>query len=255
VSNASFSLEDRVALVTGSRRGLGRAIAYAFAEAGADVAVCDLIANSGELEEVAEGIGSFGRRAMSLEIDISEKKSVDSVVHAVIEQFGHIDILVNNAAIVVRTPLIDLSEGDWQKMIDVDLKGYFLCSQAVGHKMIERRKGTIINIASSMGMKAGQNRGAYSIAKAGVIMMTRVFALELAKYNIRVNAISPHIIKTDFSRPVWTDPEVLKGVLAEVPLGCSGEPEDVARPAVFLASDASKYMTGHTIAVDGGWLA
>jgi NAD(P)-dependent dehydrogenase (short-subunit alcohol dehydrogenase family) len=255
VSASGFSLEGNVALVTGGRRGLGKAIALAFAEAGADVAVCDLVADSGELEEVAKAVRSFGRRAMCLEIDTSKKKSVDEVVQAVIAGFGCIDILVNNAAIVLRIPLIDLSEEDWQKMIDVDLKGYFLCSQVVGRKMIERKKGTMINIASSMGMKAGQNRGAYSVAKAGVIMLTRVLALELAKYNIRVNAISPHIIKTDFSRPVWSDPEALKSVLADVPLGRSGEPDDVARPAVFLASDASKYMTGHTIAVDGGWLA
>ena len=255
MNDSSFSLEGRVALVTGSRRGIGKAIALAFAEAGADVAVCDLVIDSGELGEVAKGVESLGRRALALQIDTGEKKIVDSVVQAVVDRFGFIDILVNNAAIVLRTPLIELGEEDWQKMIDVDLKGYFLCSQAVGRRMIERKKGTIINIASSMGMKAGQNRGAYSIAKAGVIMMTRVFALELAKFNIRVNAISPHIIKTDFSRPVWSDPEALKGILAEVPLACAGEPNDIARPAVFLASSASKYITGHTLAVDGGWLA
>ena len=255
MSIRDFSLEGCVAIVTGSRRGIGKGIALAFAEAGADVVVCDLVVQDGELEAVAQEIERAGKRSLAVRTDVSKKGDVDNLIKRVTDNFGRIDILVNNAAIMVRSTLLELNEEDWDKMVDIDLKGCYLCSQAVAKRMVDKRTGNIINIASSMGIRAGENRGAYSIAKAGVIMLTRVMAVELANYNIRVNAISPHLIKTEFSRPVWSDSEALNKILAEIPLGYPGEPEDVAKAALFLASNASRYITGHTLVIDGGWLA
>lgn len=250
------SLKDRVVIVTGSRRGIGKGIALAFAEAGADVAVCDVTVNDGELDAVTKEVEKMGRRSLAVETDVTKKSDVDSLVRKVMDRFGRIDVLVNNAAIILRLKLIELEEKDWDKMINIDLKGNFLCSQAVAKIMVDNKtSGNIINIASSMGIRAGINRGAYSIAKAGVIMLTKVMAAELANYNIRVNAIAPHFIKTELNQSIWSNTEALDKLLADIPLGYPGEPKDVANAAVFLASDASRYVTGHTLAIDGGWLA
>jgi NAD(P)-dependent dehydrogenase (short-subunit alcohol dehydrogenase family) len=256
VNISEFSLDGKVAIITGGRRGLAKAIALAFAKAGADIAVCDLVVEGGELEAVAEEIEGLGRRSLAVQTDITQKSDVDILVQKVMNEFGHIDILVNSAAVVVRLPLLELSEDDWDKTMNTDLKGYFLCSQSVGREMVNSKKGSIINISSCMGIRVGgkKNRGTYAIAKAGVIMLTKVLALELATYNIRVNAIAPYLIKTEFSQPLWSDPKVLKQMLAEVPIGHLAEPSDVASVALFLASGASSYITGHALAVDGGWL-
>lgn len=251
----TFSLEGKVAVITGGRRGIGRAIAIAFAEAGADVAVCDLIVEDGELEVVAKEIQRLGRRSIAIRTDITKKTDVDNLTQRVIDEFGVIDILVNNAAVFLLAPLLETSEDDWDLIIDTNLKGYYLCCQAAGKKMIERRRGNIINMASRAALKAQIERGAYSVAKAGVVMLTRVVAVELARYNIRVNAIAPGMVKTERLLPFWSNSEYLKQREAEIPLGRVAEPSDIIGAALFLASDASAYVTGHTIVVDGGSLA
>jgi NAD(P)-dependent dehydrogenase (short-subunit alcohol dehydrogenase family) len=252
VSSLPFPLPGRVAVVTGGRRGIGKAIALALAEAGAGIALCDRIIDDGELEAVAEKVKRVGRRSLAVKADITNRADVDSLVQKVVDEFGAIDILVNNAATNIRAPLLELGEEGWDRVIDTDLKGYYLCSQAVGRIMVERKRGNIINIASTAALKAAPEMGAYCIAKAGVVMLTRVLALELAQYNIRVNAIAPFMVKTKFSQPLWSEPETLKQIESEIPLGRLAETNDITGSVLFLASDASSYITGQTVIVDGG---
>jgi len=248
----SFSLEGKVAIVTGGSKGIGREIALAFAEVGADVVVCSR-ALDGQLEAVAEEIRGLGRRSLAIPTDITQKASIDNMVQRTADEFGAIDILVNNAGLLVVTPFLEHSEETWDQVIDTNLKGYFLCSQAVAKKMIDRKKGNIINMSSIRGLRAGRDRVAYCVSKSGVIMMTQVMALELAQYNIRVNAIAPGWIKTQLNERLWRAPENRKKIEATVPLGHLAEPDTIAGAALFLASDVSSYITGHTLAVDGGF--
>ena len=248
----SFPLPGKVAIVTGGRRGIGKAIALALAEAGADIAVCDRVIEDGELGVVAEEAQRLGRRSLAVQADITQKADVDSLVERVVAEFGAIDILVNNAAMNIRAPLLELREDGWDRVIDTDLKGYYLCSQAVGKQMVSRKRGNIINIASTAAIKAAPEMGAYCIAKAGVVMLTKILAVELAQYNIRVNAVAPSMVKTKFSQPLWDDPETLKEIESGIPLGRLAETGDIIGSVLFLASDASSYITGHTIIVDGG---
>lgn len=252
MSVPGLSLEGKLAIVTGGRRGIGRAIALAMAEAGADVALCDRVTDDGELAAVAEEIQRLGRRALAVKADVTRKADVDNLVQMVTGEFGAIDILVNNVAMNIMAPLLELGEDGWDKVINTDLKGYYLCCQAAGRKMVDRKGGRIINIASTAAMKAAPGMGAYCIAKAGVVMLTRVLALELAQYNIQVNAIAPYMVRTKFSQPLWSDARTLEQIEAEIPLGRLAETKDVIGAVLFLASDASGYITGHTIVVDGG---
>jgi 3-oxoacyl-[acyl-carrier protein] reductase len=248
-------LEGKKALVTGGSKGIGRAIALSFAGAGADVAVCSQGSKKGQLEGVAEEIQALGRRSLAIRADTGRKSDVEDMVGQVVNQFGEVDILVNNAGILIRSSLMELAEEDWDKLMNVDLKGYFLCSQAVGKRMIEQKKGNIINIATQFAFRAAQvEMGAYGVAKAGVVMMTRFLARELSAHGIRVNGIAPGITKTDFSRKTWSNPELLKTIEDSLPLGRMGEADDMADAALFLASDASRYITGETILMDGGGL-
>jgi NAD(P)-dependent dehydrogenase (short-subunit alcohol dehydrogenase family) len=246
------SLAGKVAVVTGGRRGIGRAIALALAEAGADVSLGDRVVDDGALEGVAEEVRKSGRRALAIQADITQKADVDSLVQKTVAEMGAIDILVNNAATNVRAPLLELNEAGWDRVIDTDLKGYYLCSQAAGKVMVKQKRGNIINIASTAAMDTAPKMGAYCIAKAGVVMLTRILAIELAEHNIKVNAVAPSIVKTKFSQPLWADAKTLKEIESGIPLGRLAEPEDIVGAVVFLASDASAYITGHTIVVDGG---
>ena len=251
----NFSLAGKVAIVTGARRGIGEAIALMFAEAGADVAICDIVVEDGLLEAVAEKIKKLGRRSLAVQTDVTKKAEVDSFVQRVIDEFGVIDILVNNAGLEILAPLLEFREEDWDKIMDVDLKGYFLCSQAVGRRMVERKKGNIINIASKAGLRPRETNCVYAIAKAGVLMLTRTMAKQVGRYNVRVNAIAPCTTKTRLSDPVLDDSEALRRRAAEIPLGRIAETRDLIGTTLFLASDASSFITGQTIVVDGGLLA
>jgi NAD(P)-dependent dehydrogenase (short-subunit alcohol dehydrogenase family) len=248
----SYSLSGKVAVVTGGRRGIGRAIALALAGAGADIALGDRTVDDGQLEAAAAEVKKLGRRSLAVKADITSKAEVDNFVQKAADELGAVDILVNNAATNVRAPLLELGEDGWDRVINTDLKGCYLCAQAAGRIMVEQRWGNIVNIASTAALKAAPQMGAYCIAKAGVVMLTKVLAVELGQYNIRVNAVAPYIVKTKFSQPLWSEPEALKQIEAEIPVGRLAETGDIVGAVLFLAADASSYITGQTIIVDGG---
>jgi NAD(P)-dependent dehydrogenase (short-subunit alcohol dehydrogenase family) len=253
MSKPNFSLEGKVAIITGARRGFGKEIALTFAEAGADVGVCDVVVEGGELEAVAKEIQGFGRRSLAIQVDIRRKADVENMVQSVVNEFGRVDILVNNAGVNVKCLLLEFSEDDYDKVIDTDLKGYFLCSQAAGRRMAKQKGGSIINIAAGAATRPPLKSGPYSAAKAGVFALTKSLALELATDNIRANAISPGYAKTGITEWLWRDhPEALQEKAEKIPLGRIAETSDIAAAALFLASDASRYITGATILVDGG---
>ena len=253
MSAIRFSLPGKVAIVTGGKRGVGRAIALAFAEAGADVAVCDVVVEDGELEAVAKEIEKLGRRALAVQVDITRKADVDNMVQKVVDEFGRVDILVNNAAILGdKCPLLEFSENDYDRIVDVDLKGAFLCSQAAGRRMAEQKGGNIINIATVDAMRPSLKSSPYSAAKAGVVMLTKSLAAELAGNNIRANAIAPGWIQTEMTKKRWGSPQSREQLEATIPLGRMAQPSDIAAVALFLASDAAGYVTGHTLVADGG---
>jgi len=248
----NLSLEGRNALVTGGRSGIGKAVALCFAEAGADVAVCDCEVQDGQLNAVAEEIRNIGKRSLGIQADVSLKAEVDSLFETVIREFGTLDILVNCAGIVGTSSLLEMPVEEWDRVLAVDLKSIYLCGQAAGKLMAQQKSGCIVNIASGLGLRGAMNRGAYCAAKSGVVNLTRVMALELAAYNIRVNAIAPGLIKTPLSWRRWKDPELLKQMEGKIPMGRMGEPGEVASAVLFLASDAASYITGQTLSVDGG---
>ena len=190
-----------------------------------------------------------GRRVI-----LADSTKLGHTAFSVFARAGDIDILINNAGIMVRRSLLETEEDVWDNVIDTNLKGTYLCSQAVGRLMVEWRKGNIINISSLAGVRATPNRDAYSVAKAGVIMLTRVLACELGSYNIRVNAIAPWMVKTRMNEDLLSDTEFTKAVLVNTPLGRFGEPDDITGAALFLASDAASWITGQIVVVDGGYI-
>ena len=250
----NFSLEGKVALVAGGSRGIGRACALAFAENGADVVVSSR--KLPDLEAVAEEIRARGRKSMAIASHIAKKEESKNLVEKVIAEFGRIDILFNNAGTnPYFGPIIDAEEWAWDTTMNVNLKGPFLLSQMVAGVMREKGGGSIINTASVGGMRPGQMQGIYSVTKAALIMLTRVMAMEWGKYNIRVNAIAPGVIKTRLSEALWKEPAVGEAAAKRTALGRLGESEDVAGAVLYLASDASSYITGETIVISGGSVA
>jgi len=241
-----FLLGGKVALVTGAKRGIGKGIATTFAEAGANVAV--LGRNADELQPVVQQMQGLGRKALALKCDVSSSSEVEAAVDRVMAELGGIDILVNNAVIYARGALVDMPEDEWDKTLDAGLKGYYLCAQAVTRKaMIPRKAGCIINLASTAGIRPTGRQGAYSIIKAGAIMMTKLLAVELAEHGIRVNALAPTVVKTEN-----TNEAMLRGFMTQLPLGRLTELRELTAAALFLASDAASYISGHTLVVDGG---
>jgi NAD(P)-dependent dehydrogenase (short-subunit alcohol dehydrogenase family) len=248
------SLRNKAALVTGARRGIGKAIACALAAAGADVAVCDVVAEDGLLHSTKSELEKLGSKSIAIAADISRRDDVSDMAQQALKEYGKIDILVNCAGIwIPGQTLIECSDENWDRVIDTNLKGTYLCCQAVGKIMIGQKSGSIINMSSEVGLTPGAGAGAYSISKAGIIMLTRQLALELAIHRIRVNALAPGIVKTDFNAEFWKEPSVEKQTAGMVPLGRLAEPEEVAQAAAFLASDAASYVTGEVICINGGW--
>ena len=240
-----MKLKNKVAIVTGSSRGIGKAIALAFAREGANVVV-NYVRSEDEAKEVVKGIEALNSTGIAIKADISESKDVENMVNKVIEKFGRIDVLVNNAGIGAH--LLKGSDIEkWDKIMDVNLKGVFLCSQAVAKVMLKQKSGNIINISSIAGIEPGLSSLYYSISKAGVIMLTKCLALELAPY-VRVNSIAPGYVKTPMMTRALSEEEIVKSI----PLGRLGTPEDIANVAIFLASSDSDYITGQVIVVDGG---
>ncbi len=240
-----YYLGGKVALVTGAKRGIGRAIALTFAEAGADVAICGRTLAA--LEPVAGEIRARGRRALAVQTDVSRRAEVEALVERVVRELGTIDVLVNNAVIYARGSLVDLPEEDWDRTVNVGLKGYYLCAQAVARVMMEKRRGSIINVCSTAGIRPTGWQGAYSVIKAGDEMMAKLLAVELAAYGIRVNAVAPTVVRTEN-----TNVELFRNFMAQLPLGRLTEVDELAAAVLFLASDAASYISGHTLVVDGG---
>jgi NAD(P)-dependent dehydrogenase (short-subunit alcohol dehydrogenase family) len=245
-----FSLKDKVALVTGSSRGIGKAIAVGLARAGADVALASR--KLPDLEEVAKEIKGAGRKSLAVATHVGRLEEINNLVTKVKEEFGRIDILVNNAGTnPTMDQAIDIGERAWDSIMNLNLKGLFFLSQAVAKLMKEQGGGKIINVASVEGLTPGI-LPVYAISKAGVIMATKVMAQEWAKHNIRVNAIAPGLTKTRFSEALWSNPDILNVAMTMTPMKRVAEPEEMVGAVIFLASDASGYVTGQVLAVDGG---
>jgi len=245
-----YDLTGRVALVTGAGRGLGEQIALALAEAGADVAVAGR--DTARLEVAASNIEQLGRRATVVEVDVQDELQVLRMVDRTREQLGRIDILVNNAGIFQRTPTPELTLARWSQELETNLTGPFLCMKAVHAIMVTQGQGVIINIASVAGLVGRANLAAYCASKAGLIGLTRALAMEWAPLGIRVNAIAPGQFDTDMGAPLMGNPAALREFLKSVPLSRVGKPREIGVLAVTLASDASAFMTGQVIAIDGG---
>ncbi|MBN2317887.1 MAG: glucose 1-dehydrogenase [Acidobacteria bacterium] len=247
-------LNNKVAIVTGARRGIGKTIAVTFADAGADVVVCDAMADDGKLKETEDIIRKRGRRSLAVQADISLRSDVEKMTRLAIDAFGKIDILVNCAGVwIPGQTLVECSDENWDVVIGTNLKGTFLCCREAGRQMIAQRSGCIINLSSQVGLTPAMGAGAYSTSKAGILMLTRQLAQEMAGYNIRVNALAPGIVKTDFNSDFWREPDKEKEASGMVPLGRLAETEDIAQAALFLASDASGYITGEVLCINGGW--
>lgn len=243
-----LSLDGRVAVVTGSRRGVGKAIALRFAEAGADVAVCDIVGGD-ELNATAEEIKKLGQRSLAVQLDVTDKASVNNMIQKVEAELAEIDILVSAAGVLRVTPSINFSEEDWDFVLDTNLKGTFLTNQAVAKGMIKRKRGCIINIASTDAFNPIPHQAAYNCSKIGVCHLTNTLAFEWGRYNVRVNAIAPGCVHTQMMASYGIDDSVCA---AEIALGRMGEPIDIANTALFLASDLAGWISGVTWRVDGG---
>jgi dehydrogenase/reductase SDR family member 4 len=246
-----LSLHGQVALVTGASRGIGRAIALAFADAGADVAISSR--KLPDLEKVADEIKALGRKALPVQAHNREPEDLRRLVATVHEHFGRIDVLVNNAATnPIMAPLVDVEEKAFDQIMNTNVKGYFLMSQLVGQIMIKQGGGNIVNISSVGGVSPDPWLGVYCISKAAINMMTKAFAKELGESHIRVNAIAPGVVKTKFSQALWTNEALMEEEFKHTPLKRIAEPEEVARLALNLVSPASAYITGQIIVMDGG---
>lgn len=248
-----MKLEKKKVIVTGSSRGIGRSIALHCGKAGADVVV-NYHSSTQKANAVAEKIRSMGRKALVIQADVAESSAVKKMVDEAIQEFGRIDILVNNAGIVLKDPMEQLSERDWNRVMNVNLRGPFLCSKYAGRQMIEQESGVIINIASISGLHPEINMGAYSISKAGLIRLSEILAIEWAKYNIRVNAVCPGPVQTPMMKEAYEDPDLYKARTEAIPMKRFAKPEEIAKLVTFLASEDASYITGEQVVIDGGSL-
>ena len=248
-----FKLDGKTALVTGAGGGIGRAMAIALAEAGADVA-CHC-RKAGDADETVSAIRALGRTAIAVAGDMSDKAVPSRLVEETLSEFSRIDILINNAGMIRRSPAADFSEEDWAAVIEVNLSSVFRLTQAAGRKMIERGSGKIVNIASLLSFQGGITVPAYTASKSGVAGLTKAFANEWAKFNVNVNAIAPGYIATNNTTALRSDETRNRQILERIPAGRWGEATDLAGAAVFLSSAGSDYLQGHILVVDGGWMA
>ncbi len=249
--NSLFDLTGKAAVVTGASTGLGMGMTLGLAAAGADLLLVDHV----ESEEVACRVREMGRRAATLTVDLMQMTSIPQVVERAIQEYGKIDILVNNAGIIRRAPALEFSEKDWDDVMHLNSKTIFFLTQAVVRDMVPRKYGKIINISSLLAFQGGIFVPSYSASKGAVAQMTKALANEWAPHGIRVNAIAPGYMATNNTKALREDPVRSKAILDRIPAGRWGVPEDLQGAAVFLASPASDYVTGHVLAVDGGWLA
>lgn len=247
-----FNLNGKVAIVTGTSRGLGKAMAIALAKAGANIVGVGV----SDMSETKEEIQKIGRQFLEIKADLTNTKSVDKIVSETVKKFGGIDILVNNSGTIRREDAINYTEKDWDDILNLNLKTLFFLSQKVAKQFMKQETGgKIINIASMLSFQGGIRVPAYTASKSGVMGLTKALANEWAKYNINVNAIAPGYMATDNTKQIREDEKRSQEILDRIPSGRWGTPEDLAGAVVFLASKASDYVNGHTLAVDGGWLA
>lgn len=249
-----FDLNGKVAIISGGGTGIGKGIAFGLAEAGATVILCGR--RRSKCEEACHAIEQkTGMRAYAYQCDVADKKEIERLVNNVVQRFGGIHILVNNAGVCSDYHVLELPEEEWDRVIETNLKGCFLFSQSVGKVMVSGRSGVIINIGSQLGEVAKPNRVHYAAAKGGIKMLTKALAVDLAPYGIRVNAVAPGPVETEMAKAALADPDLKAKILERLPLGRVGQPEDIAGSVVFLASDAASFITGVTLYVDGGYLA
>lgn len=246
--NMAVELKDKVAIVTGSARGIGKAIATKFAQAGAKVVITDI--NVEQSEATAKEIAGLGVETLAVGCNVTKKAEVDNLMAKTKEKFGSVDIIVNNAGITRDGLFVRMKEEDWDMVLNINLKGTFLCAQAAGSIMMKQKKGKIINIASVSGIFGNAGQANYASSKAGVIGLTKVIARELAKRNVTCNAIAPGFIKTEMTDKL--SEEIRANVEKQIPLGKMGTVEDIANVALFLAAESSGYMTGQVLSVCGG---
>src|SRR3990172_7035057 len=248
-----FSLRDKVALVTGAGKGLGRSMALALAESGAHVVVVSRTLS--DVEATAKEIQETGVKSLPLAVDVTKEADVVRMAERMISEFKTVDILVNNVGTFIGGPLVDVSLDDWHKTMEINLTGTYLCSKVVGKHMVEKQRGKVINISSALGVFGARDSVAYCASKGGVIQLTRALAIEWAKYNINVNSIAPYSMETDMTRTMLQDEKIKKAILSKIPLKRIGQPADLSGAVVFLASKASDYITGQVLFVDGGFSA
>ena len=247
-----FNLNGKVAIVTGTSRGLGKAMAIALAKAGANIVGVGV----SDMSETKEETQKIGRQFLEIKADLTNTKSVDKIVSETVKKFGGIDILVNNSGTIRREDAINYKEKDWDDILNLNLKTLFFLSQKVAKQFMKQETGgKILNIASMLSFQGGIRVPAYTASKSGVMGLTKALANEWAKYNINVNAIAPGYMATDNTKQIREDEKRSQEILDRIPSGRWGTPEDLAGAVVFLASKASDYVNGHTLAVDGGWLA
>jgi NAD(P)-dependent dehydrogenase (short-subunit alcohol dehydrogenase family) len=245
-----FDLSGKTAIVTGAGRGIGRVIAIGLAESGANVVLCSR--TKAEIDVVADEIRNKGGKALSVATDLTVHEQLENLVDAAVKEFGRVDILVNNAARSFLRGLLDLREDGWDKCFNTNVKAVWLLSRLVARRMIEQKYGRIINITTVGAEKAESGMAAYGCSKAALKHLTRCMAREWAPFGINVNAVAPGFTRTDFSKPIWSSPDVEKLICQAIPKGRIAEPEDVVGAVLFLASGAADYITGDTIYVDGG---
>ncbi len=245
-----MNLEGKKAVVTGSSRGIGRVIALALAKEGADVAVNYIAGNEADAQEVAEAIKAMGRKALVIQANVSSYSESESMVEKVVQEFGRVDILINNAGITRDGLLIRMKEEDWDAVLATNLKGVYNCTKAAIKYMMKQRSGRIVSISSVVGIIGNAGQANYAAAKAGILGFTKAVAKEVASRGITVNAVAPGFIKTDMTRVL---PEkVVESMIATIPQNRLGEPEDIAKAVLFFVSDNADYITGQTLHVDGG---
>lgn len=245
-----FNLNDRVILITGAAGGLGQAMAVGLAEYGAQIALADLRLEN--TNDILAQIDNLGKKAAAYKVDITDRNNITEMVEKVHKDFGRIDVLINSAGVNNRKRIEDYTEQEWDNIVDINLKGTFLCCQAVGKIMLNQGKGKIINMASVSSTLGHPHHGPYAASKGGVALLTKVMAVEWAKRGINVNAIAPAYVRTSLTADYLSKGDNYKQISDTIPMGRLGEPEDIVGAAVYLASDASNFVTGHLLTVDGG---
>jgi 2-deoxy-D-gluconate 3-dehydrogenase len=249
MGNLSFDLENKVFVVTGGSRGIGFEITRMLLDQRARVAICG---RKQEGLDAAADMLNAGDNLLAVPAHVARAEEVDGMFNRTLEVFGRVDGLINNVGMNIVTGLVDADPGLWNKIIDSNLNGTFLCSRKAGQIMREHKKGKIVSISSIAGRRSAPFMGIYGVAKAGIEMMTKVIAQELAAFNIQVNAVAPGMVRTKFSEPFWSNSEIYEQIIKAIPLGRIAEPVDVARAVLFLCSEASDFITGQTLMVDGG---